>query len=575
MPAGISGFSISPDGSKLLYISSIPGPVKTPKDSDPALDKASAYAVEDLMYRHWDHWVTEVPRSFVADLGAGKITPENSRDLLGEGNLFELPTEPFGGIEQLSWSPDSRFIAYSCRKKTGVQYAFSTDTEIYICRVEDLETVCIPMGGGYDTDPVWSPDGGRLAWLSMERDGYEADKTRLMVCDVNFPSVSGILDLSTAVDLDAESPCWLEDGSGVVFSAACRGLGGVYCLKDEAAPELQMLSAPDWQCTLSTPVQINPDGTFISLCNSMLEPNEIVLADAASGQIRKLSNENTALLAGLHACEVRQEDIPTVDGKLMQVWSIYPPDFDPSREYPAILITLGGPQSHNGQDWSYRWNYRLMASQGYIVIMPNRRGTTSFGQEWKEQISGDYPGLNMQDYLSAARYFKAKPYVGKMAACGASYGGYSVYYLAGMHGGVFDCFIAHAGIFDEKYMWFTTEEMWFPNFDNGGLGAEAPVFGGIAQPGAPYSNAPRALRHYASSPESMVTAWNTPILCIHGGKDFRIPYDQGMAAFNAARMMGVPAKLIVFPEENHWILQPQNALYWHRSYFDWLYRWLK
>ncbi len=279
--------------------------------------------------------------------------------------------------------------------------------------------------------------------------------------------------------------------------------------------------------------------------------------------------------------------LKTVDGKEMLTWILYPPEFDSTKVYPAIEIFLGGPQGTLSQGWSYRWNYRLMCNQGYIVVLPNRRGTTAFGQDWCEEISGDYIGLNMQDYLTAANYIKSKPYVGKLAACGASYGGYSVYYMAGIHGNTYDCFIAHAGIFDEKYMYGETEEMWFPNWDNGGLAeysytpgevgpkGDGVTFGGIQQAGSPWSNAPKARRHYANSPEVNVTKWHTPILCIHGMMDYRIPYDQGMEAFNCAQMMGVPSKLIVFPEENHWILKPQNALFWHREYFDWLNRWCK
>ena len=268
-------------------------------------------------------------------------------------------------------------------------------------------------------------------------------------------------------------------------------------------------------------------------------------------------------------------------------WVLSPPHFDPSKQYPGIEIVLGGPQGTNSQDWSYRWCYRLMAQQGYVVIMPNRRGTTAFGQEWKEQISGDYPGLNMQDYLTAGRWLKSQDYIGKLACVGASYGGYSAYMLEGLHGDLYDCFIAHAGIFDEKMLWYTTEEMWFANWDNGGLteyaytpGQTGPAgdgitFGGMQQAGAPYASTPKAQRHYANSPSSMVTKWHTPILCIHGMMDYRIPYEQGMAAFNAAQMMGVPSRLVVFPQENHWILQPQNSLYWHREFYSWLEKWCK
>ena len=306
-----------------------------------------------------------------------------------------------------------------------------------------------------------------------------------------------------------------------------------------------------------------------------------------------VTNENGHILSQLAEHETEARWLETVDGKQMLTWVLYPPQFDPTKTYPGITICLGGPQGTLSQGWSYRWNYRLMAAQGYVVVLPNRRGTTAFGQEWTEQISGDYPGLNMQDYLVAAKTVKAEPYVGKMAACGASYGGYSVYYLCGTHGDVFDAFIAHAGIFNEEHMYMTTEEMWFPNFDNGGLHTavidprvgtpDGPVgpagdgvtFGGIKQGGSPWSNEPKAVRHYELSPHKLVPKWHTPLMVIHGGMDYRVPVDQGMAAYNAAKMMGVPSRLLIFPDENHWILKPQNALMWHREYFRWLDTWCR
>ena len=315
-------------------------------------------------------------------------------------------------------------------------------------------------------------------------------------------------------------------------------------------------------------------------------PTELVAV--AGNAIRQITFENAHLLDQLDKHETEARWLTTVDGQKMLTWVLFPPQFDPSKTYPAIEICLGGPQGTLSQGWSYRWNYLLMAHQGYVVVLPNRRGTTAFGQPWCEQISGDYIGLNMQDYLTAAKDIKAEPYVSGVAACGASYGGFSVYYLAGIHGDVYDCFIAHAGIFNEEHMYMTTEEMWFPNWDNGGIpmeyayteGQTGPAgdgitFGGIQQAGSPWSNKAAAQRHYANSPHKLVRNWHTPILCIHGGSDFRVPVDEGMAAFNAAQLMGVPSKLIVFPAENHWILKPQNALYWHRSYFDWLDRWMK
>lgn len=589
---GISEFKLSPDQSRIIYTSTIKNKaVRTPSDSDPALDKASAYTTEDLMYRHWDHWVTETPRSYVASLGKELIGKENSVDILGD-EPYELPTEPLSGIEQLDWSPDGRYIVYSCRKKTGKEYAFSTNTDIYIYDVEGGSTIQVSMGGGYDTDPVWSGNGRHIAWISMARDGYEADQQRLMVCDIdtdNGLNAYNIRDLSINFDFDVAGPVW--HGDEIFFNAlVSEGIQGLFCA--DLNGDIQRITHKDWWFDFFSPFAVLEQAEGVKLlCTyySLEFPVELVAVDitAAGTSYKQISDENGHIFSQLKPIREESVLVQTVDNKQMQCWVVYPPEFDENKVYPAIEIVLGGPQGSNSQDWSYRWCYRLMAQQGYIVILPNRRGTTAFGQEWKEQISGDYCGLNMQDYLSAGRYIKSKPYVGKLACVGASYGGYSAYMLEGLHGDLYDCFIAHAGIFDEKQLWFTTEEMWFANWDNGGLteyaytpGQTGPkgdgiTFGGMQQAGAPYASTPKAQRHYANSPSSMVTKWHTPILCIHGMMDFRIPYEQGMAAFNAAQMMGVPSKLVIFPEENHWILQPQNSLFWHREVYEWLDRWLR
>ena len=621
---GVGEFKLSPDQKKVMYISYVKSSVKSPSDCYSDLDKATAYTTDDLMYRHWDHTVMEIPHTFVADIDLKEDSMGAGTDLLaGEAELYELPTEPFGGLEQLSWSPDGRFIAYSCRKLTGKKYAFSTNTEIYIYTVETGQTELIEMGGGYDTDPVWSPDGSRLCWISMERDGYEADKQRLIIAEIieegGNIKTTDIQDITVDFKYNASSPVWTEDSKSIWFASLAEGIQGIFRAYEEAESwEIERITGEDMWYDFGAPFHVAEaeDGTrtlYTTWC-SMDFPTELVAVTigqqegqnptgmkalkaecpvtAKTVSYKQITNENEHILSQLAEHDTEARYIKTVDGKDMLTWVLYPPQFDASKEYPSILICLGGPQGTLSQGWSYRWNYRLMASQGYVVVLPNRRGTTAFGQEWTEQISGDYPGLNMQDYLAAARELKAEPFVGKMAACGASYGGYSVYNLCGVHEDTFDAFIAHAGIFNEEHMYMTTEEMWFPNFDNGGLhetvidprvgtpdgpvgpAGDGVTFGGIKQGGSPWSNDPKAVRHYKLSPHNNVTKWHTPLMVIHGGMDYRVPVDEGMAAYNAAQMMGVPSRLLIFPDENHWILKPQNAMLWHREYFRWLSEWL-
>ncbi len=596
---GVGEFKLSPDESKVMYISYVKSHVKEPTDCYNDLDKATAYETDDLMYRHWDHTVIEIPHTYIADFSLDGIGV--GEDILRtEEALYELPTEPWSGLEQLSWSPDSKFIAYSCRKLVGKKYAFSTNTEIYIYNVVTGETSVIDMKGGYDTDPVWSPDGSKICWVSMERDGYEADKQRLMIAELDWsnpamPAAKNIMDITAGFKYNVSGPAWSDDAKTIYFASLTEGLQAMYEAScGDGAWTINRLTADGLWYDFGSPFHVveNEDGrTLYTTWCSMDFPTELVAVH--NGECQQITHENEHILSQLTDHETEARWLKTVDGKDMLTWVLYPPQFDPSKTYPAITICLGGPQGTLSQGWSYRWNYRLMCSQGYVVVLPNRRGTTAFGQEWTEQISGDYPGLNMQDYLVAAKTIKAEPYVDRIAACGASYGGYSVYNLCGVHGDVFDAFIAHAGIFNQEHMYMTTEESWFPNFDNGGLHeteidprvgtSDAPVgpagdgvtFGGIKQGGSPWSNLPKAVRHYSNSPHKKVTNWHTPLMVIHGGMDYRVPVDQGMAAYNAAQLMGVPSRLLIFPDENHWILKPQNALLWHREYFRWLDQWCK
>ena len=550
----IEGFAFSPDEKKVLFISQVKT-VNSTADKYPDLDKATGVIITDLMYKHWDEWVTTVPHPFVADFDGESIS--NPVDVM-EGELFESPMKPFGGIEQLAWNTTSDKIAYTSRKKTGKEYAISTNSDIYVYDLNTKQMTNITEENkGYDTNPTYSPDGKSIAWLSMERDGYEADQNRLMVMNLETGEKTFV---SKDFDSNVDSYCWSADCERIYFTGVWHGESQVYQIDLANGNKITPLTEGMYDYAS---VALLGD-KLIAQRHSMSMGDEIYSIDLTGDHtVTQLTFENKHIYDQLTMGKVEERWMKTTDGKQMLTWVIYPPQFDPNKKYPTLLFCEGGPQSPVSQFWSYRWNFQIMAANDYIIVAPNRRGLPGFGLEWNEAVSGDYGGQCMKDYFTAIDEVAKEPYVNKdrLGCVGASFGGFSVYWLAGHHDKRFKAFIAHDGIFNMEMQYLETEEMWFANWDMGGAYWEK-------------QNA-TAQRTFANSPHKFVDKWDTPILCIHGEKDYRILANQGMAAFNAAVLRGVPAELLIYPDENHWVLKPQNGVLWQRTFFEWLDMWLK
>lgn len=575
----VNGYLFSPDEKNVVLIHDVPTETSIIKNDDD-LPKATGMVINELMYKHWDRYVRSVPHPFIANFDGSQVT--NARDIL-DGQPYESPMCPFGGIEEFAWSPDSKSLAYVMRKKTGRDYAISTDSDIFLYNLETGKTknLCKPENYkapvvnatsslkhqiqynenedynlGYDDKPKFSPNGKYIAWTSMKHDGYESDRTRLCVFEFSTGSKTYVTE---TFDSGVNDFVWDDNSKELYFSGVWHGKTNLY--KTNLKGEVSKIT--DEVCDYTLVDVDSRQNKLLTKKQSMSMADDIFFVDIKKGTSYQLTNINESIYNKLTFGEVKERWVKTVDGKQELCWVIYPPHFDKNKKYPTLLFCEGGPQSPVSQFWSYRWNFQIMAANGYIIIAPNRRGLPGFGYEWLTQISGDYTGLCMKDYLSAIDDICKEPYVDKdrLGCVGASFGGYSVYWLAGNHDKRFKCFIAHDGIFNTQQQYLETEEMWFPNWDMGSAPWVKP--GGEMQ------------KVYSESPHLFVDKWDTPILCIHGQKDFRIEYTQAESAFNAARLRGIPAQLLLFPDENHWVLKPQNAILWQRTFFRWLDKWLK
>lgn len=581
----IEGYQFSPDGTHVILLKSLPYH-KIIEQNPEDLPLATGRVVDDLMYRHWDHYVETIVHPFVAEVNDGEIGDDF--DML-DGQPYECPMEPFGGMEQLAWSPDGKQIAYTCRTKTGRDYSVSTDADIFLydlaakkarnlCKPADYkEPECDPTKSlrhqavnaeknlknnpGYDQNPKFSPDGQYVAWTSMARDGYEADRLRLCVCTLATGEKQYVTE---SFDSNVDDYTWMPDSKGFYFIGVWHATENLY--RTNLSGQVEQLTE---DCADFGSLKMLDGKRIVAERHSYTAAADLYAVTPGKGikdtKVEQITAENKHIFDQLALPTVRQRWVKTTDGKDMLYWIVLPPDFDESKQYPTLLFCEGGPQSPVSQFWSYRWNMMIMASNDYVIIAPNRRGLPGFGQEWLEEISGDWTGQCMKDYLTAIDDAAENlPYVNKdrMAAVGASFGGFSVYWLAGHHDKRFKCFIAHDGAFNLEAMYTETEENWFSNWEYDDA----------------YWNKDQtanARKTYAQSPHRFVDKWDTPILCIHGEKDYRINATQGMSAFNAARMRGIEAQLLIFPDENHWVLKPQNGILWQRTYFNWLDRWLK
>ncbi len=553
---GAGDIRVSPDGRYVAFVREVLVKPMDGTDIYPDLPKTTAKVYRDLNNRHWDTWEDgKFNHIFVAPNRKGSA----ARDIMA-GEPYDAPQKPFGGSEDFVWTPDSKGLVYICKKKFGKEYAISTNTDLYHYNMASGETVNWTAGMmGYDTNPSFSPDGRRIAWLSMRRDGYESDKTDIIVMDVATRGMMK-LNLTSAWDGTVASFEWARASDRIFFNAAWRGTEQLFegrvpgNLGVKMIPQIRKITAGDFD--IAGLVGQSATGEVIVSRTDMNTAPELWAVNPASGAMRALTHVNDEAYSRLVPSETQLRMVKTSDNKQMGVWVIYPPDFDPKKKYPTLLYCQGGPQSALTQFYSFRWNFALMAAQGYIVVAPNRRGMPGWGVQWNEAISGDWGGQPMRDYLSAIDAVAEEPYVDKkrLGCVGASYGGYSVFMLAGMHGNRFKSFISHDGVFDMRSMYGTTEELWFMNWDAGG----------------PYWKKPAPKTYDAFNPSNFVSKWNTPIMIVQGGLDFRVPIEQGLQAFQAAQVLGIKSKLLYLPNENHWVLHPQNAIAWQREFFGWL-----
>ncbi len=549
--AGVAHLKVSPQATHIAFTAKVKMDA-TVNEIYQDLPKADARIIDALMYRHWNAWYDYTYRHLHVARLTQQGRSEEAIDLM-KGLRANCPLPPFSGAEQFNWSPNGQEIAFTA--KVVNDPAESTDSDIYVVQVDGRKAPeCITPGmDGFDTDPVFSPCGRWLAFHSMKRPGFESDKNRIMLLD---RADHRMRELTARLDQTTHGVTWMPDSQSVLFMSEHRGTNQLFRM---GLDDLQATQVTRGEFNWSL-ISVSPDGKQLLVdSQNMLRPKELSLLSIDDGSEQRVSHINDAVIDSLELPTVKQRWVKASDGKRIHCWVIYPPDFEPSKKWPLITYCQGGPQGQVGQWFSYRWNFHLMAANGYVVVAPNRRGLPGFGRQWNDQISGDWGGQAMRDILAATDAMMLEPAIDthRMAAVGASYGGYTVYWLMGNHHDRFSCMVAHCGVFNLESMFGATEEIWFPKWDLGGA----------------YWKSPATRQAYdRNSPHRFVGNWKTPLLVIHGEKDFRVPVTQGMEAFTAAQLNGVPSRFLYFPTEGHWVLGPQNGVLWHRVFFAWLER---
>jgi dipeptidyl aminopeptidase/acylaminoacyl peptidase len=549
LPLDVSCFNLSPDGSKLAVAMDV-FPGTTPTETKRRLDetaarKASGKIYDQLFIRHWDEW-RDGRRSHVF------VLPASGGDAIDVMKAMDAdsPTKPFGGSEEFTFTPDGTAIVFTA-KNVGREEAWSTNADLFVAPADGAAAPrnITSSNPAWDGAPVFSPNGKSLAWLAQRRAGYESDRFRIMV--QAWPD-GAVREIAPSWDRWPEGLAWAPDGKTIFCAADDRGNHPAFAI-DVATGTARDLSGPG---KAASPQAAGDRVVFLR--ESMEFPAELFVSGADGKRLTRITHVNDERLASVRVGALEEFTFKGAGGDTVHGWVVKPADFDPSKKYPVAFLIHGGPQGSWDNDFHYRWNPQAYAGRGYAAVMVDFHGSTGYGQPFIDAINGDWGGKPLEDLkkgLEAALQKNPWMDAGNVCALGASYGGWMINWIAGNWPDRFKCLVAHDGNLDERFAYYSTEELWFPEWEHGGT---------------PWAN---PAGYEKQNPVNFVKNWKTPILVVHGGKDFRVVATSGIGTFTAAQRLGIPSKLLYFPDENHWVLKPQNSILWHDTVLDWLDRW--